>query len=194
VTSSIAVLLATYCMAALGFVPHTVFWVDYIVRGLGHGIRSGAHYWILLGVTAALGPLLAGRTADRIGFRQSLRWALLAEAVGLALPLGSTATAALALSSMAVGGMAMAVSSLVSGRVSELVSIEQQKQVWGWMTMAFAVVYAAGGWAFWYLFARTESYRLLFVPGAGALAMGAALDWLSEATFDAAVEGEERAA
>src|SRR6185437_8137434 len=53
-------LLLAYMTNAIGFVPHTVFWVDFIARGLGRGIVSGNHYWILLGLSAAAGPILAG--------------------------------------------------------------------------------------------------------------------------------------
>src|SRR6185312_13798408 len=71
-------LLLAYMTNAIGFVPHTVFWVDFIARGLGRGIVSGNHYWILLGLSAAAGPILAGWLADRIGFAKSIRGCLAA--------------------------------------------------------------------------------------------------------------------
>jgi hypothetical protein len=47
------------------------------------------------------------------------------------------------------------------------------RQVWGWMTSAFALTQAAGGWGFSFLFTETASYPLLFVVGAGTLMVGA---------------------
>jgi hypothetical protein len=69
-------LLLAYMSNAIGFVPHTVFWVDYIARGLGRGVVTGNHYWILLGISAAAGPNVAGWLADKIGFANSIRISL----------------------------------------------------------------------------------------------------------------------
>jgi MFS family permease len=64
----VAHLIIAYGFDALGFIPHTVFWVDYIARGLGDGLTIGGSYWIAFGVSAAVGPYLMGLLADRVGF------------------------------------------------------------------------------------------------------------------------------
>src|SRR5437763_453297 len=33
-----------------GFVPHTIFWVDFIARELGFGATAGAFNWLLFGL------------------------------------------------------------------------------------------------------------------------------------------------
>lgn len=176
---NVALLMVAYCANAIGFVPHSIFWVDFIARGLGRGLARGSHFWVLLGAAAAAGPVVAGAFADWFGFRRTLPWGLFAAAIALALPVFSTAAWSLALSSVGVGAMVIGVTSLTSGRVTEMIRVSEQKEVWGWMTVAFAVTYAAGAWIFSFLFARTGSYRLLFALSAVTLLAGCAVAALS---------------
>ena len=69
-------LYAEYGLNAFGLVPHMVFLVVYVAHGLGEGLAAGAQYWVLFGVGAVLGPMLAGHLADRIGFAWALRLAV----------------------------------------------------------------------------------------------------------------------
>src|SRR6266849_3882644 len=69
-------LSAEYGLNALALVPHMVFLVDFVARGLGQGISAGSHYWVLYGIGATVGPLLTGHPADRAGFGPALRVAL----------------------------------------------------------------------------------------------------------------------
>lgn len=187
----IGLLLAAYCAAAAGFAPHSIFWVDFVARGLRLGLRSGGHYWILFGFSAAVGPILAGSVADRAGFALSLRCALVIEALGIALPLFSQRGWSLAMSSILVGSMAMGVVTLMAGRVSELVPISGQKQAWSWMTMGFSIVYAAGAWGLSFLYARSHSYAIIFVIGAAALLVGAILESASSGMASASPLGSK---
>ena len=82
-----------YGLNALALVPHMVFLVDFVARGLGQGIAAGSHYWVLYGIGAIVGPLLTGHLADRAGFGPALRVAFLIEAVAVLLPAVSTAPA-----------------------------------------------------------------------------------------------------
>jgi predicted MFS family arabinose efflux permease len=172
-------LLAAYVTNAIGFVPHTVFWVDYIARGLNRGLAAGTHYWVILGISAALGPLASGWLADRIGFSRSLRLSLISKAVGVAIPLFWNTPLALTLSSIGVGSMAIGIVSLAAGRVAELVPASRQKQVWGWMTVAFAIAHATTAFGMSAIFAATGQYRTLFLIGSLALLAGSTFDWIS---------------
>jgi predicted MFS family arabinose efflux permease len=173
-------LIATYSASAIGFVAHTVFWVDFIARGLGLGITAGGHYWTILGLSAACGPFLAGVVADRIGFRRALRWSLVLNAIGVATPLFSTQGWALGLSSIATGSMAFGIVPLTAGRAMELVPHSRVQQLWAWMTAAFSVAYAGNAYLFSFLFFRTGSFQLLFMIGATVLLVGYGLDSFSQ--------------
>jgi len=55
----LAGLLVAHALFSLGIVPHTLYWVDYIARGLGQGISVGGLHWSLVGVFSVLGPWMA---------------------------------------------------------------------------------------------------------------------------------------
>jgi MFS family permease len=179
---SLALLIIAYGFDALGFIPHTVFWVDYIARGLGGGLAVGGSYWIAFGVSAAVGPYLMGLLADRVGFGTAYILAMSAKAVGVALPLLSTTPTMLAISSITVGALISGTTTLCSGWTAEQAGVIHHRQVWGWMTSAFALTQAAGGWGFSLLFTETGSYPLLFVVGASTLMAGAVFALASRRT------------
>jgi hypothetical protein len=52
------VLSVEYGLNAPALVPHVIFLVDFVARGLGHGIAAGSHYWVHYGLGATIGPLL----------------------------------------------------------------------------------------------------------------------------------------
>ena len=169
-------LYAAYGLNAAGLVPHMVFLVDFIARGLGQGLASGARYWVLFGLGAMLGPLANGRLADRIGFAAALRLAFVIQAACVALLVVATQAWSLALSSFVIGAMVPGVVPLVLGRVHELIpyDTDQQRRAWGLCTAAFALGQAAAGYGFSFIFAQTGGgYRLLY--GLGAIALGLAL-------------------
>ncbi|KWV46494.1 hypothetical protein AS156_01505 [Bradyrhizobium macuxiense] len=173
-----------YGLNALALVPHMVFLVDFVARGLGQGIAAGSHYWVLYGLGAVVGPLLAGHLADRSGFAAALRVAFLIEAMAVALPAVSSSPAALILSSIVVGGFTPGIVPLVIGRIHELIphSAASQRTAWAQATTTFALFQAAGAYGLSYLFAQSGgNYALLFVIGAAAVVVALALDLISAA-------------
>jgi MFS family permease len=178
-SGAIIFLIFSYACNAVGFVPHTVFWVDFISRGLHRGIEQGTRFWVLLGLAAAVGPVLTGVVADKIGFAKSIRISLLFKAIGVILPLVSTANWSLALSSVFVGSLALGISSLAAGRTAELAGHQHQKQVWSRMTVIFSITHAGTAYLLSFLFSIEHSYTLLFEIGAATLLAGSILDYLS---------------
>jgi len=178
-TRPVFLLLISYACNSVGFVPHTVFWVDFISRGLGRGIATGTHFWVLLGLSAAIGPLLSGYLADKMGFAKSIRLSLLVKSVGVVLPLLSTASWSLALSSMCVGSLALGIVSLAAGRTAELVEQAYQKSAWSAMTITYSVSHALTAYLLTYLFSQYHSFYMLFVIGAITLLIGSLADYLS---------------
>ena len=64
-------LIASYVLNAIGYLPHTLFWVDYLVRDLGvNEILAGAS-WAFFGIGAALGSLGSGVLSDKIGLKNA---------------------------------------------------------------------------------------------------------------------------
>jgi len=177
--TAVRALNAEYGLNALALVPHMVFLVDFVARGLGQGITAGSHYWVLYGIGATLGPLLTGHLADRAGFGPALRLAFFVEAIAILLPALSSAPPAMIISSVVVGGFTPGIVPLVLGRIHELIPHGNagQRAAWAHATTMFAVFQAASAYGLSYLFDRTGgNYAILFVIGASAVAGSLAID------------------
>jgi predicted MFS family arabinose efflux permease len=164
-----------YALDALGLVPHMVFFVDFVARGLGHGIGTGSVFWIVYGLGGIAGPLLAGRLGDWIGFSRALTLALVLQLAAVLIPVLAPAHLPLALSALIMGAFTPGMPSLVLGRLHELTGGRDQHAAWGLATTAFALAQAAGAYGLSWLYARSDGYDPLFMAGAAALAAAVAL-------------------
>jgi len=173
-------LYVQYALNAIGLVPHMVFLVDFVARGLHRGVDVGAQYWVLFGLGATLGPVVAGLAADRIGFGASLRMAFALQAVAVALLTLTDHQAALIVSSLAAGAATPGVVPLALGRVRELVPDDAQRQQAAWRiaTVAFSLGQASGAYGFAFLLSNEGSYTLLFALGAVPFVLALAIDLL----------------
>lgn len=171
---ALTVLYLEYGLNAVGLVPHMILLVDFIARGLGWGLEAGAQYWVLFGLGAMAGPVLAGHVADRTGFRLALRFAFLVQAAAVGMLAITADRTSLIVSSVVVGAFVPGIVPLVLGRVHELTSgdADSQKAAWSLCTTAFALGQAVGAYGLSYIFAQTgRVYVLLFALGAAALAL-----------------------
>ncbi|MAS09018.1 MAG: hypothetical protein CMN26_02955 [Salinisphaera sp.] len=166
--------IGAYGLDAIGFVPHTLFWVDYIARELGQGLATGSGYWVVFGVGAMCGPIVAGMLAARVNFRPALAIALTIKTAAVSLPLISSHVLSLGASSFLVGLLVPATVTLTSGSVASLCTPERQQQLWGWATLAFALAQAASAYGMSWGYEQFASYRPLFVIAVIALAAAAA--------------------
>jgi predicted MFS family arabinose efflux permease len=172
-------LYVIYALNGVGWLPHMIFLVDFVARGMGKGVQVGSEFWIIFGLAATVGPLAAGRLADRIGFGRMLRLALLLESGAVAIPAFGLGWIWLILSSVIVGCFLTGTIPLVLGRISELLSqhVEQQKAAWGFATVGYALVQAAGAYGLSFIFSRNGGdYRPLFLIGSAALIAALVID------------------
>jgi predicted MFS family arabinose efflux permease len=186
-TAPLRALYLEYALNAVGLVPHMVFLVDYIARYLGRGIQAGSFCWIMFGVGAVIGPMVAGYAGDRVGFRAALRSAFLIQAVAVGVPLLTTSDAALLLSSFVVGAFVPGIVAVTIGRTRELIPDDpsQQAAVWGYCTTAFAIGQAVAGYGFSFIFAMAENaYSILFAIAGATLLVALTID-LSMRAVDA---------
>ena len=189
---AVRALSVEYGFNALALVPHMVFLVDFVARGLGQGISAGSQYWVLYGIGATLGPLLTGHLADRAGFGPALRVAFLIEAIAILMPAVTTAPPAMIASSVIVGGFTPGIVPLVLGRIHELIphNAAGQRAAWAQATTMFAIFQAASAYGLSYLFDRTGGdYAMLFAIGAAAVVAALAIDLVTALT-----NGRERKA
>jgi MFS family permease len=168
-----------YGLNAAGLVPHMLFLVDYVARGLGEGVVYGARYWVLFGIGATIGPVLSGQMADRIGFQPALRLVFVLQMTGVLLPVLGTGTAGLIVSSLVMGAFTPGIVPLALGRIHELLPHDPrgQQAAWSAATTSFALFQAAGAYALTFVFARSGGdYHLLFLIGAASFALSLGID------------------
>lgn len=174
---SLAVVLVfiAYACDAFGFVPHTVFWVDYLDRELQLGAGYASTQWAFFGLGAIAGPLCAAYCATRWGWWGTTTGAYALKAVAVGLPLLWVGFAGHALSGFLVGVLSPGMAAITSGYLMQLIGPAQHKKMWGYATAAFALLQATAGYLMAFIYAQTGSYRSLFVLGCAALALGAIL-------------------
>lgn len=172
---SIGIVMAAYAMDGVGFVPHTVFWVDYLAREVGMGQTIASFQWAVLGVGAVFGPFIVGRAAKKLGWHGALLSGFLAKSIATALPVISVSMASITVSSFVVGAMIPGIVALTAGRLSEIMGPAGHKKIWGMATAMFAAFQAAGGYALAFVYALLGTYEPLFSIGAVILASGVLL-------------------
>ncbi|HEX3537705.1 MAG TPA: YbfB/YjiJ family MFS transporter [Stellaceae bacterium] len=177
--AALRALYVEYALNAVGLVPHMVFLVDFIARGLGRGLHAASLYWVLFGAGALVGPLVGGYVGDRIGFRVTLRLAYIMQMLCIGLPFVTVSPAGLALSSFVVGAFVPGIVAIMIGRTRELLPGDPAAQTaaWGLCTTAFAIGQAIAGYGFSYVFSRSAGgYSVLFLLGGAALLLALLID------------------
>jgi predicted MFS family arabinose efflux permease len=172
-------LYVEYALNAAGWVPHMIFLVDFVARGLGQGLQTGAQYWVLFGIGATVGPLLAGVLADRVGFGRALRVSFIIEAISVAVPAFGLGSVWLMASSVIVGAFVTGTVPLVLGRVHEILARHpaQQTAAWQTATVGFALFQAVAAYGLSFLFSYSGgNYSLLFLIGTLAMLMAFVID------------------
>ncbi|GAC1408654.1 MAG: YbfB/YjiJ family MFS transporter [Burkholderiaceae bacterium] len=167
--------LCAYVLDAVGYLPHTVFWVEYLVHDLGKPLAIGGAFWAVFGLGAVVGPLLTGIAADRFGFRRTLVSCFACKAVAVALPLLSTSMPALILSSFAVGALTPGMVAVASGRVVEITGATLYQRNWALMTFAYSLTQAIAGYVMAAVYGAMHSFTLLFSVAAGLLVVAAVI-------------------
>jgi predicted MFS family arabinose efflux permease len=173
-------LIAAYALDAVGFIPHTVFWADYVARELGLGINIASTQWLVFGIGAMLGPIFVGITAHKVGLSYALLIAFLFKAVAVFLPTLSDSLIILTISSFIVGALVPGIVALASGRIAELVGARKHKQYWGLATATFAIAQAISGYSMSLIYNLWESYIYLFYIGSTAIVCGYFLLFIGE--------------
>ncbi|WP_259782908.1 MFS transporter [Aestuariispira ectoiniformans] len=171
-SKAIIALMAAYALDAIGFIPHTIYWADYLVRTLGYSNNAGGWSWSIFGCGAIVGPMLAGLAADRFGFRRSLVGAFLIKTLAVLIPLINQDMIMLSISVFLVGALTPGIVALVSGTAAALVGSDQHARAWGYITFTFAVFQALGGYMIAGLYRMTGNHTSLFAAGAAALFLG----------------------
>lgn len=173
-------LMAAHALFSFSIVPHTIYWVDYIARGMALGSGIGGLHWSLVGIAAILGPLLTAMLARAIGTAAALVASFAILALGIAAPALSPSAAVLVASSLIFGAQP-GVSSLMAARARDIGDPAEMPRVMRAMILSNATGGVIGGliapWIYAGAFAAVAGPAVLFAVGASAAALGALACW-----------------
>jgi predicted MFS family arabinose efflux permease len=167
-------LVAAQAMFSIGLVPHSVYWVDYIVRGLGSPMSQGVLQWTLVGLGALLGTVFWGRVADRFGLNFGLVAVFAALSVSVILPVLVPGAAVLVVSSLVFGSQPGS-SAVIASRAQQAMGTASMVPLWRWMVVSVGTAQIVGGIGLVELYNRTGDYRPVFLVGGIAMGMAALL-------------------
>lgn len=169
----------SYGLCALAMVPHMVFLVDFVARGLGRGLAAGSFTWVLFGLGALCGPVIVGRLADRIGPAPAMRLMMVAEGMCVLLLLGGQPGAlAVGVSAFVAGMLTPGITAVMLGRVTLVAGADGAVRQRGWTkaTVAWAVGQAAGAYVMAWLYSVTGGYDSVFRLALAALVAALAIE------------------
>ena len=167
-------LVAAQAMFSVGLIPHSIYWVDYIVRGLGKPMGEGALQWSLVGLGALLGTVLWGRVADRIGLNAGLVAVFAALSASILLPVLIPGAAVIVFSSLVFGSQPGS-SAVIASRAQQAMGTASMVPLWRWMVVSVGTAQIIGGIGLVELYNRTGDYRPVFVVGGVAMGLAALL-------------------
>lgn len=172
---AVVLVMAAYALDAAGFIPHTVFWVDYLARQNEFGQAAASLQWAIFGFGALCGPFFARRLVARLGWGGSLALVFGMKALAIAMPVMSLALVSQTLSSFLVGALVPGLTALTSGRLAEIVGPSGHKKAWGQATAAFAAAQALSGYGMSAAYNALGTYTPLYGVASGLLLLGVVL-------------------
>jgi predicted MFS family arabinose efflux permease len=167
-------LLLGHLCFSIAIVPHTLYWVDFLARGLNLGIGVGGFHWGLVGVASMAGPILAAAIGTILGSVWALTLSFLLLGIGIAAPLLSTTAAVLVLSSLLFGAQP-GISTLLAARVRELADADHMPRLMRAMILTSALGAVAAGFVLPQIYEATHSHVLIFAIGGASMILGALL-------------------
>ena len=168
-TPAMAGLAVAYSLVAAGICAHMLFFVDYIARGLGHGIATGSIFWIVIGASGLAGPLVSAAAGRHFGMRRTLLVSLVALSAGNGIAAVSDGLISAFISAVLVGGLLTGLSAVVLGIITETIAARKRRmRMWGLATGGFAIAQAAASYVYSWMFGAGFGYDALFLAAAGA--------------------------
>ncbi len=172
--SAVFIILAYGCFG-MGYLPHALFWVDYLARDLAWDLHTVDTQWLLYGLGAAVGNGLGFVLVKHWGWMKANSICFILYAIAIALPLFSQQTSVLALSSFVTGALVPVMVAMSSGCLLLLLGSDLHQRFWGYATAFFSVCQFGGGLLMSHILTSSHHYPYVFTLGAALLFAGGLL-------------------
>lgn len=97
------VIIIAYMCSAFAYIPHSLFWMDYLSGTLHFPLQQRNLFWVLYGIGSCIGAFVAYCLSRFTGYLQAIKWLYGIYCIAVALPFFSHAISLLALSSFLTG-------------------------------------------------------------------------------------------
>lgn len=164
-------LLAVYGASAFAYVPHSLFWIDYLNEVLKLDLYWMNLNWILYGFGSALGAISSYLLAKRFGNIQALKILYSCYVFAILIAIVSQYSILTFMSSFLTGLLNPAVVFLTSYTILQRYTASYKK-LWSIATILFATVQLVGGLSFSGLQILGVEYHQQFLLAAGVLLLG----------------------
>lgn len=164
-------LLIVYACSAFAYIPHSLFWIDYLQHVLTLNLYWINVNWILYGLGSALGATTAYFLARKFGNFLALKILYSVYVAAVFIAVISFSPAFTLMSSFLTGLLNPAVVFLTSYTILQLYGLAYKK-LWSMATLCFASVQLLGGLSFSTLQHLGWSYHVQFILAAAVLALG----------------------
>ncbi|WP_162982681.1 YbfB/YjiJ family MFS transporter [Helicobacter vulpis] len=141
-------LVISYVLNAIGYLPHTLFWVDYLVRALHFSNAVAGASWAFFGLGSACGAILSGFLARGIGLKWASIVVLAIKAFACLIPAFSSHLAWLNLSIFLMGCTTTGNVALTNAMALRLVGKDAFARASSWLTFNFAIFQALFSFVF----------------------------------------------
>lgn len=164
-------LIVVYGCSAFAYIPHSLFWVDYLSQSLNLSLYWINLNWMLYGLGSALGAVSAYGLALKLGHFKALTWLYSVYVCAILAAVFSQWSLFTLVSSFLTGLLNPAVVFLTSYTILQRYGLAYKK-LWGMATMTFASVQLIGGLSFSALQSVHISYNTQFILAAMVLLLG----------------------
>lgn len=164
-------LLLVYSTSAFAYVPHSLFWIDYLSHTLQLSPLGINFNWILYGTGSALGAFTAYALAQKFGNITALKILYSTYVIAIFVAVLNFNPLFTFISSFLTGLLNPAVVFLTSYTILQIYGAAYKK-LWSIATLCFAIVQLVGGLSFSFLQHIGASYSQQFILAAAVLLVG----------------------
>lgn len=164
-------LLIAYACSAFAYIPHSLFWIDYLSHVLVLNLFWMNFNWILYGLGSALGAYSAYALARRLGNFAALKVLYSIYIFAVLIAVLSFSPIFTFISSFLTGLLNPAVVFLTSYTILQLYGLAYKK-LWSMATLSFATIQLLGGISFSTLQHFGVSYHQQFSIASAVLLLG----------------------
>ncbi|AOA58400.1 YbfB/YjiJ family MFS transporter [Acinetobacter larvae] len=180
-----------YALSAIAYIPHSLFWVDYLIHHLDLSVQYANRQWMFYGFGSMLGALLTYLLLRRFSLKTAMCCLYSSYGLAIALPAFCQQAWAISLSSITTGMLNPAIVSLSSSLLAAYLGITHHRSFWGMATIAFAVAQLIGGLLMSYLRDLQFDYQQLFLFAAALMVIAFLCSLSLQAMTDLSAKQQE---